>query len=77
MENKHMLVETHIGLVSRMAKQLMKKNSNCDWLTEDDLLGAGCEGAWPLLCRVAVTVAEVPGSRLKLSLEKVRESTGA
>ena len=43
MENKHMLVETHIGLVSRMAKQLMKKNSNCDWLTEDDLLGAGYE----------------------------------
>ena len=43
MENKHMLVETHIGLVNRMAKQLMKKNSNCDWLTEDDLLGAGYE----------------------------------
>jgi RNA polymerase sigma factor (sigma-70 family) len=42
MEN-NMLVETHIDLVSRMAKQLMKKNANCDWLTEDDLLGAGFE----------------------------------
>ena len=42
MEN-NMLVETHIDLVSMMAKQLMKKNANCDWLTEDDLLGAGFE----------------------------------
>ena len=42
MEN-NMLVETHIDLVSMMAKQLMKKNANCDWLMEDDLLGAGFE----------------------------------
>lgn len=41
MEN--MLVETHIDLVNRMAKQLMKKNETCDWLTEDDLVGAGQE----------------------------------
>lgn len=41
MEN--MLVETHINLVNRMAMQLMKKNENCDWLTKDDLLGAGYE----------------------------------
>jgi len=43
MENNHMLVETHMDLVVRMAKQLMKRNSNCDWLTEDDLIGAGHE----------------------------------
>lgn len=43
MKNTRMLVETHIGLVSGMAKQLMKKNENCDWLTKDDLLGAGYE----------------------------------
>lgn len=41
MEN--MLVETHIDLVNRMAKQLMKKNETCNWLTEDDLVGAGQE----------------------------------
>ena len=38
-----MLVENHIGLVSLTAKQMMKKNANCDWLTEDDLIGAGFE----------------------------------
>ena len=38
-----MLVETHMDLVIRMAKQMMKKNTNCDWLTEDDLVGAGHE----------------------------------
>lgn len=43
MENNHMLVETHMDLVVRMAKQMMKKNTNCDWLTEDDLVGAGHE----------------------------------
>ena len=43
MENNHMLVETHMDLVVRMAKQMMKKNTNCDWLTEDDLIGAGHE----------------------------------
>ncbi len=43
MKNTRMLVETHIGLVNGMAKQLMKKNENCDWLTKDDLLGAGYE----------------------------------
>ncbi len=43
MENNYKLVETHIGLVGRLAKQLMKKNENCDWLTEDDLVGAGYE----------------------------------
>ena len=42
MEN-NMLVENHIGLVSLTAKQMMKKNANCDWLTEDDLIGAGFE----------------------------------
>jgi len=43
MENNNMLVEIHIGLVSLTAKQMMKKNTNCDWLTEDDLIGAGQE----------------------------------
>ena len=42
MEN-NMLVKNHIGLVSLTAKQMMKKNANCDWLTEDDLIGAGFE----------------------------------
>ena len=42
MENT-MLVKTHLGLVSGMAKYLMKMNEHCDWLTEDDLLGAGYE----------------------------------
>ena len=42
MEN-NMLVENHIGLVSLTAKQMMKKNANCDWLAEDDLIGAGFE----------------------------------
>ena len=43
MKNNYMLVEPHIGLVNEMAKHLMKKNENCDWLTEDDLAGAGYE----------------------------------
>ena len=43
MENIYLLVETHIGLVNKMAKYLMKKNENRDWLTEDDLIGAGYE----------------------------------
>ena len=38
-----MLVKTHMGLVNSMAKSLMKKNTHCDWLTEDDLIGAGYE----------------------------------
>ncbi len=42
MEN-NMLVKTHLGLVNGMAKSLMKKNAHRDWLTEDDLLGAGYE----------------------------------
>ena len=42
MEN-NMLVKTHLDLVNGMAKFLMKNNQNCDWLTEDDLLGAGYE----------------------------------
>ena len=42
MEN-NMLVETHLGLVKAVAKYLMKNNKPCDWLTEDDLLGAGYE----------------------------------
>ena len=42
MEN-NMLVKTHVGLVNGMAKSLMKKNAHRDWLTEDDLLGAGYE----------------------------------
>ena len=42
MENT-MLVKTHLGLVSQMAKYLMKMNEHCDWMTEDDLTGAGYE----------------------------------
>jgi RNA polymerase sigma factor (sigma-70 family) len=42
MEN-NMLVETHLGLVKAVAKYLMKNNQHCDWLTEDDLVGAGYE----------------------------------
>ena len=42
MEN-NMLVKTHLDLVNGMAKSLMKNNQHCDWLTEDDLLGAGYE----------------------------------
>lgn len=38
-----MLVKTHLDLVNGMAKSLMKNNQHCDWLTEDDLLGAGYE----------------------------------
>ena len=41
MVNNNTLVDEHVGLVSKMARQLMKKNANCDWLTEDDLIGAG------------------------------------
>ena len=33
-------------------------------------------GAWPLLCRVAVRVVVVPGSRLGSGLEKARVMTG-
>ena len=43
MENNYMLVDANIGLVNKMANQLMKKNGNYDWLTEDDLVGAGQE----------------------------------
>ena len=43
MVNNNTLVDEHVGLVSKMARQLMKKNANCDWLTEDDLIGAGHE----------------------------------
>lgn len=43
MVNSNMLVDEHVGLVSKMAKKLMKMNAHCDWLTEDDLLGAGYE----------------------------------
>lgn len=43
MENNYMLVDANIDMVNKMAKQLMKKNANCDWLTEDDLIGAGHE----------------------------------
>lgn len=43
MENNYMLVDANIDLVNKMAKQIMKKNTNCDWLTEDDLVGAGHE----------------------------------
>ena len=43
MENNYMLVDANIDLVKKMAKQLMKKNPDCDWLTEDDLVGAGHE----------------------------------
>ena len=43
MVNSNMLVDEHVGLVSKMAKQLMKTNTHRDWLTEDDLLGAGYE----------------------------------
>lgn len=46
MENYNKLVETHTGLVTCWAKRLMKMNENCDWLTEDDLLGAGYEALW-------------------------------
>lgn len=42
MEN-NMLVKTHLGLVNGLAKSLMKNNSHCDWLTEDDLVNAGYE----------------------------------
>ena len=38
-----MLVKTHLGLVNGLAKSLMKNNSHCDWLTEDDLVNAGYE----------------------------------
>ena len=38
-----MLVETHTNLVLGMAKYLKKKNEHCDWLTKDDLVGAGYE----------------------------------
>ena len=43
MVNSNMLVDEHVGLVSKMAKEMMMKNAHCDWLTEDDLLGAGYE----------------------------------
>ena len=43
MVNSNMLVDEHVGLVSKMAKQLMKTNTHCDWLTEDDLVNAGYE----------------------------------
>jgi RNA polymerase sigma factor (sigma-70 family) len=41
--NSNLLVDEHVGLVNKMAKQLMKTNAHCDWLTEGDLLGAGYE----------------------------------
>lgn len=50
MENYNKLVETHTGLVISTAKQLMKMNKNCDWLTEDDLRGAGYEALWTAAC---------------------------
>ncbi len=50
MENYNKLAETHTGLVSSTAKRLMKMNKNCDWLTEDDLLGAGYEALWTAAC---------------------------
>lgn len=50
MENTHMLVETHIDLVRGMAKYLKKKNEHCDWLTEDDLVGAGYEALVAAAC---------------------------
>lgn len=43
MVNSNLLVDEHVGLVSKMAKQLMKTNAHCDWLTEDDLVNAGYE----------------------------------
>ena len=43
MVNSNMLVDEHVGLVSKMAKLLMKTNTHCDWLTEDDLVNAGYE----------------------------------
>ena len=43
MVNSNMLVDKHVGLVSKMAKLLMKTNTHCDWLTEDDLVNAGYE----------------------------------
>lgn len=43
MVNNYTLADEHVGLVSKMAKHMMKKNANCDWLTEDDLLSAGYE----------------------------------
>ena len=43
MVNSNLLVDEHVGLVSKMAKQLMKTNKHCDWLTEDDLVNAGYE----------------------------------
>ena len=43
MVNSNLLVDEHVGLVSKMAKQLMKTNAHCDWLTEDDLVNAGDE----------------------------------
>ena len=43
MVNSNMLVDEHVGLVSKMAKQLMKTNTHRDWLTEDDLVNAGYE----------------------------------
>ncbi|MBR6226718.1 MAG: sigma-70 family RNA polymerase sigma factor [Bacteroidales bacterium] len=43
MVNSNLLVDEHVGLVSKMAKQLMKTNTHCDWLTEDDLVNAGYE----------------------------------
>ena len=46
MEKTQMLVKTHVDLVHSMANQLMKKNENCDWLTKDDLVGAGYEALW-------------------------------
>jgi RNA polymerase sigma factor (sigma-70 family) len=50
MEDYNKLAETHTGLVSSTAKRLMKMNKNCDWLTEDDLLGAGYEALWTAAC---------------------------
>ena len=37
------LVKRHLALVSKMAEQFMKENSNIDGLTEEDLLSAGYE----------------------------------
>jgi len=50
MENCYKLVETHMDLVNKKARQLMKKNENYDWLTEDDLVNAGYEALVAAAC---------------------------
>lgn len=37
------LIQSHLGLVERLAKYLISTNQKHDWLTEDDLVNAGYE----------------------------------